>query len=156
MSTSTFWRKGKTQNQELLGPACPCRGRAVCSQEFMATDQAFVCSLAADQGRTLLLGQKPGWGWKGLELQLSERSGDTETGLAPGGWEPGCSIRMSTVQVTLSTASLGAPSAVFDLVHSEVWVHPVLAPKEIEFSGSVLWGGNTTPGQHLLFAGRVT
>lgn len=24
-------------------------------------------------------------------------------------------------------------------------VHPVLAPKETEFSGSVLWGENTTP-----------
>lgn len=35
-------------------------------------------------------------------------------------------------------------------------VHPVLAPKETEFSGSVLWGENTTPSQHLLFAGCVT
>lgn len=35
---------------------------------------------------------------------------------------------------------------------SEVQVHPVLAPKETEFSGSLLWGENTTPGQHLLFA----
>lgn len=96
---------------------CPPRRRNVCSQEFMTTDQAFVCSLAADQGRTLLLGQKPGWGWEGMELQLSERSGDTETGLAPGGWEPGCSIRVSTVQVTLCTACRGAPSAVFGLAH---------------------------------------
>lgn len=39
---------------------------------------------------------------------------------------------------------------------SEVQVHPVLAPKETEFSGSVLWGENRTPGQHLLFAGCVT
>lgn len=49
---------------------------------------------------------------------LSEGSGDTETDLAPGRWEPG-SIRMSTVQVTLCTVSLGAPSAVFGLVHSQ-------------------------------------
>lgn len=47
---------------------CPPRKRNICSQEFTATDQAFVCSLAADQGRILLLGQKPGWGWEELEL----------------------------------------------------------------------------------------
>lgn len=115
MSTSTFQRKCETQ--ELVGPASPPpqEGMFVLKSSWLLI-RLFVCSLAADQGRSLLLGQKPGWGWEGLELQLSERSGNMETGLAPGGWEPGCSVRKLTVQVTLGTISLGAPSTVFGLV----------------------------------------
>lgn len=123
---------------------CPPQRVSLCSEE------PFVCSVLAGQGRTLLLGQKPAWGWEGLALQALWRTGSTEAGLAPQVDGPVCSIKSSSsASDTGHCLSKSTKCCSFTLSHGQ-W--GLGSPSSLAQCSGVR---TQTPGQHLLFAGCV-